>query len=128
MTTHDEFENRPELIRLRARNIFVKRLIIALAVLWVLATTTTTTVNAVFSFSTRSTLLSCTVPGEKCYDEAQRNTGKVVQQIIDSNQLDEVATQNIVIAASYCANTLDNNTEAQIRQCVEDRIKERERQ
>ena len=62
------------------------------------------------------TIKDCTDPEGQCFHDAQARTATAVAGI-------NKKTQQIVVAAAACARVPENDTEAEIRVCVEARIK-----
>lgn len=120
----DEHDGRPELIKQRARSLFWYRFTIAILVLYMLITASISAFNAVLGLQTREALLGCVTPDHPCYEEGQKRTGEVVQQLIDANALDEVTTRRIVLAATTCAERVENDTFKKIEECVNKQIEE----
>lgn len=69
------------------------------------------TINAYYGMSARNVLLDCVEPTGECFKEGQSRTGDVVQQLIEQNNLSEVATRRIVLLAAVCADDPEVRTE-----------------
>lgn len=123
MNDENEFTDRPDLIKARARTLIATRLFIGFVVTVLIAALAIMTINALVSFNTRATLVDCTIPEGQCYQRGQQQTANVVQQLIDANELDEVATRRIVILAAACVEQ-GNSTAEEIQACVDRELKE----
>lgn len=123
MTTHeDEFDGRPDLVKARARAIVVQRVAASLVGLSIVASLTLLTFNALQSTRTRETLLDCTVPSGKCYAQGQKRTGEAIQQLIDANSLNEVATRRIVVLTAVCDDLPGVDTVDELQACVDRKL------
>lgn len=102
-----EFDGRPGLVAQRARAIILQRLAIGVVVLFMVASMSVLVYNALVSIATRAELLDCTDPTGQCYQEGQKQTAAIIQQLIDANKLGDVATQRVVVLAAACGAGLD---------------------
>lgn len=116
--TGTEFQDRPELVKKRARALVVQRLAAGVLVLFIVASLSLATYNALISISTRAALLDCTVPGGSCYQEGQRQTAEAIRQLVEANEAGEATTREIVIAATDCADNEGVDTSEEIERCV----------
>lgn len=103
----DEFDGRPELIRMRARQIFMWRIVAAIGGLFMVASMTVLVYNAVQSIATRNAIVDCTTPDGECYQGNQEATAIVIQQL-----------QRITVIASSCAARLEEPTVPNVTVCV----------
>lgn len=120
---YDEHDERPELVTKRARVIMLERvgtyiIVVALVVLLIFDIA-----NAFMEAEQRSVLIDCTTPGGECFKEGQERTAAAIQQLIDDNLLQEVATRRVVVLAAQCANQPGVQTVDQIEACVERGLK-----
>lgn len=99
----DEFDGRPELMKKRARTEIFARAVWTVLFLYILGSLTLLSLNAYQGQQTRDTLLDCTEPSGECYQEGQDRTALLIQQLIDSNNLGDLATQEVVILTASCA-------------------------
>lgn len=81
MDDRNEFTDRPELVKKRARNILLQRLMIALAGLIVFSLLLGTFITVYTGAQTRGTLLDCVEPGGQCFKEGQDRTGDYIGDI-----------------------------------------------
>lgn len=95
----DEFDGRPELVKKRGRVILLQRLAVAIVTIYIIGSLTLLVLNAIQASQTRHTLIDCTSPSGKCYQEGQKRQGKVINQLIQS----DATTQHIVVLAAACA-------------------------
>lgn len=119
----DEFEGRPDLVKKRARTIILQRVALAVLAVYVVASLTILVLNALASFQTRDALLDCTQPTGECAREGQEQTAKIIQQLIDANRLNEVATRQIVVLAAACADQVGVDDVEEIQNCVDTALK-----
>lgn len=115
----NEFEDRPELVKARARTLFVRNLLFVLTSMTLIAVLGVLVFDSLNGFQTRRTLVDCVTPGGRCFTESQARTGEAVQQLIDANQLDEVATRRVVVIAAACAQEEGNDTVREVQRCVD---------
>lgn len=120
----EEFEGRPDLIKARARDILLRNLMVASGALFVLLVLIGLTYNAFVGADARAQLIDCTTPGSSCYDEGQKRMEAAVENLIQANQLDEVATRRIVVLAAACAERRGVNSVEEIQVCVDKGLKE----
>jgi hypothetical protein len=77
----------------------------------------------------RDEILSCTRPNGQCYKDNQENTGAVINNIvketIESAIPLHVQTRRVVVAAAYCAATVESPTVERIQACVDRELKEK---
>jgi hypothetical protein len=99
----DEFDGRPELIKKRAHAIIFKRLLWAMAGIYIAGSLALLGINAYQGAQTRGVLVDCTDPKGDCATEGRKQTAQLIQQLIDSNSLGDVATQRVVVLAAACA-------------------------
>lgn len=118
MTGTSEFEDRPELVKKRARALIVQRLAAAALAVFVIASLTLTAYNAIVGIATRAALLDCTTPGGQCYQEGQKRTAEAIRQLVEANEAGEVTTREIVILAADCADNPGVDTADEIEACV----------
>lgn len=111
-----------ELVKKRARVIFWNSIAAAILVLYLITSTTLQLISSVQGDETRRTLLDCVEPEGRCFKEGEARTALVVQQLINANQLDEVATRRIVILAAACSKLPTAKTVADVEQCVNKRL------
>lgn len=116
---NDEFDGRPDLVKKRARAILITRIGWTLAGLYIMVTLTLLGINAIQGKQTRGLLVDCVEPSGSCYKDGQKRTAEVVQNLIDANQLDEVATRRIVVVAAACSKDPENETLDDIQACVD---------
>ena len=114
-----EFDDRPDLIKKRVRAVRARWALIISVVFIVVVILLTLFFNAVSAISTRQALLDCTTPQGKCYEESQKRTAEVVQDLITAGRNGEIATRLIVVLAVGCANTLEETTVEAIQRCVD---------
>lgn len=101
------------------RVIILRQVVLTLAIVWVLASTSALLYNAWVGSKTRSTLVDCVEPRGKCSQRNQEETAKVVDGLIKANQLDEVATRRIVIISVTCQQLPGIDTLAEVQECVD---------
>lgn len=119
---HDEFEERPELVRKRARVIFWTRLAIAVGVFFVVAALGLLVYNAISSIQTRHTILDCTQPSGECYQDGQKRTGEFVSNLLTHTDKNHVITRRVIVYALACDNEPGIDTAREIQQCVDDKL------
>lgn len=108
----DEFERRPELVKQRARVLFLQRIGAGVLIFYMVLSMTVLLVNAVASYQTRGAILDCTQPSGGCYQNGQQRTGDAVQNLKQANK-------QVIIAAAYCSSKDENiGNEQRIKQCV----------
>lgn len=104
----DEFSERPELIKKRARSVMAENV---WRLLWFI---TAAVVMALIAYdtlvgiTTRQHLLDCVEPQGTCAKAAQEKTGNVVSDI-----------NTIITLAAYCADKPGVQTETQIKRCIQ---------
>lgn len=103
----DEFEGRPELVQKKARADLVNRVSWAVIVSFIILSLVLLLINAVQGAATRDTVVSCTKPGEFCFEQGQERTAKVVEKLIAAGQQGEVTTRMIAIRAAVCSEEPD---------------------
>jgi hypothetical protein len=126
----DEFEGRPELIKKRARTIFLRNTAIAAVLLYMLFSSGISTWSAITGYSARHQLLDCTTSEGECFQRNQADTGDLVQAIVD----EIVTTQHVSILAAGCSTdpTVVNDSMAKaeridaIDTCVRAALKKKE--
>jgi hypothetical protein len=118
----DEFDHRPDLVKKRARAIIIERFAMVFVAAFIVASIVLLVIINVQGQGVRDTLLDCTQPGGECYSEGQQRTAKFIQQLIDANNLGDVATQRIVVIASACADLPGVGSVDEIQKCVNDRL------
>jgi 2-C-methyl-D-erythritol 4-phosphate cytidylyltransferase len=120
-----EFEERPELIKKRARTFAVQGFVIALLITLAAIALVILVVSAVQGAQTRQQLLDCTQPVGKCFQQGQSRQGEVVKQLIDANATDEETTRQIIILTEGCSASVDQKLvrDARIR-AIEDCVNE----
>ena len=127
----NEFADRPELVKKRARVLRLQWVLALLSIVVIISVLTLLTYDVANGVRARDRLLDCTTPNGVCYNEGQSRTAAVVQQLIDANKLDEVATRRIVVVTETCS--LVPRIEAQedfvkrlemIQLCVDQRLEE----
>lgn len=135
MSQHeDEFYGRPELVKQRARALIWTRIAWAIIGLFIISSLAILVFNAIQSISTRQALLDCTTPHGDCYEKGQKQTGDVIQQLIDASKADGDYTRHIVVITTSCAEEDAIQSEpsrdvriTMIQNCVDDRLsKEKE--
>lgn len=114
----NEFTERPELVKLRARTIRVQWAWNAFWIVVVVIVLGILTFDVLNGQAARKELLDCTTPGGECYREGNQRTADAIAQLIEANTLSEVATRRVVVIAAACAATLENPTTARVEQCV----------
>lgn len=107
----NEFENRPELRRKRAISIALQRLVIVLVSVYLIGSVSILVVNSYIGAKTRATLIDCTDPEGKCYQEGQKRSAKLIGSIFE-----------VIIASDACSLTFD--TFEEIQKCVEKKVNE----
>lgn len=121
---------RQDLVRRRARVIRLTWAFWLVVALVIAATLGILVYNAIQATASRSQLLDCTTPEGKCYKESQKQTAKVVQQLITAGADDEIATRRVVVLAASCAAQLASTggevTVEAVEQCVDRELKEDE--
>ncbi len=113
MSRHDEHDDRPELIKKRGRVILFDRLWRAFLTLLLLGIGTIMIYDVIIGHQTRSEILDCTVPGGECYQEGQKRTQDVLDDIGE-----------IIRLTVSCADEVGTQSEAEIRECVLNRLGE----
>lgn len=111
----DEFTNRPALRRKRAIALMVQRATVALFILYCLVTMALLLVLSYQGNDQRNRLVDCTTPSGECYKAGQQRTAQAIQMLIADNQL----TREMVIVAVACAQDPANDTQAEIKACID---------
>jgi hypothetical protein len=128
--TETEFKDRPELIKKRARAVFVTRLFWTSIILMVALCLGILVYNALQAAASRQRLMDCTTPGGKCYAEGQARTAEAVKSLITAGATDEIATRRTVVLAAACAAGIAQRgqpvTVESVEQCVNRELKEDE--
>jgi hypothetical protein len=126
MPTRDEFTDRPELVKKRARALMWQRLGLALIGLFVIATLGGLTINSLFAKQQRDQLADCTTPGGKCYEEGQRQARARTKILIDAGNNRAVYTRAVVKAASKCQNQFTAPVpDSVFESCINEKMKEK---
>lgn len=107
--------------------IGVMAAVVIVTLVWaVLAIRDTQTTNT----GTIDLIKNCTEADGQCYKENQRRTAEAIQQLIDANQLNEVATRRVVLLTAACQERPDIAQEADLaervdllQRCVDERLK-----
>jgi hypothetical protein len=109
----NEFDERPDLIRRRARAVMAERAwrmlwigigaLVAVLLVW----------DITVGYQARERIADCTTPGGECYEEGQKNTGSAVTDIVDLARLAS-------IAAAACADQPGQQTFHDVRVCTEE--------
>jgi hypothetical protein len=110
----NEFTNRPALERKRALMVMLQRAVIALFVIYCVATMGLLLWLGVQGQASRQQLTDCTTPVGKCYRESQQRTAEAIQALINDNQL----TRDTVIAAIACGQDPANDTKEEVLVCI----------
>lgn len=118
----DEFEGRPELVKKRARTYMAQRLFAGIIGLFIIVSMTLLVVNAIEATKTRAALVDCTTPAGQCYQEGQKRTAKVVEQLYQQGLDRENITREIIVIAAGCAADPENTTIESIEDCVNERL------
>lgn len=113
------------------RVIILRQVLLIVLIIWVIGSTSALLYNAYVGSQTRATLVDCVQPTGKCAQRNQQATGQVVDSIIKSNRLDEVATRRIVVITESCGSQPDirkitdpaERLDA-LQSCVDRRLKE----
>lgn len=113
-----EFQDRPELVRKRARAIMLQRLLVAAGIILGVIMVLFILWDIAEGRDRRAQLLDCTQPGGQCYQDGQERTAEAVQSIIDESLLQEAATRRVVVLAAYCAAQPGQETVEQIEACI----------
>lgn len=92
-----------EISKKKKRSIILGVTFQILLLAFLLSSMTILVTNAIVSTTTRDALIDCVDPEGHCFQEGQERTAGVVQQLIESNQLDETATRRVVVLAAVCA-------------------------
>ena len=116
----DEFEGRPELVKLRARTLFLRNIGIGLLAVFMIASMTLLVITSLQGTIVRNQLLDCTTPGNPCYDDGQKRTAEAIAQLINAGHLDEVETRRIIILALACDARPGIDTPDEIQRCVDE--------
>lgn len=120
---HDEFEDRPELVRKRARSILITRVAQVAVVIVVLVLLTFLAVTAWEGHTTRKTLIDCTAPTGQCYKEGQERTAEVVARINKDGVIREQITRETAKWAAYCARQQGSMADAEFESCIKEMMK-----
>jgi hypothetical protein len=116
----NEFEDRPELVKKRARALlalsvwklfWVSMLFVILSIL---------VFDAVQGVKARRELLDCTTPGGECFQESQQRTGAAVAAIVRQGAEDELVTRRILVFALVCVQHEGADTVQKLDRCVAD--------
>lgn len=110
----DEFDGRPELVRKRAVNIAMGRLLIALFIIWLVGTNMIQVWDIFEGREQRGILVDCTSPGGECYERGQERTGEAVGNI-----------NRIVVLAAACADRPGAHTVLEIERCIKGHLEGR---
>src|SRR5690242_13371205 len=94
--TEDEFTDRPELVKKRARAIFWQRMAIACVALYMVVSITLVVITSLQGVRARQILLDCTTPAGDCYQTNAKRTAGVVGNI-------KMDTKEVVVLAAACA-------------------------
>jgi hypothetical protein len=108
-----------DLAKKRARVIIASWFGVTIIVAYCLVVMTLVGLNALQGWQTRSTIVDCIEPAGECAQRGSERTAEVVQELIDANQLDEVATRRIVIIAAACSKLPGVNTVDEVQKCVD---------
>lgn len=95
----DEFEADPELLRKRAHSILVRNLLIAALILYMVTSLGFNSWNAIQGTKARAELLDCTTTQGKCFQRNQKQSGEIVQKIVD----EIVTTRHVSVLAAACS-------------------------
>lgn len=110
----DEFTNRPTLRRKRAVALMIQRATIALFIVYCLMTMALLLFMSYQGNDQRNRLVDCTTPSGQCYKEGQQRTAQAIQFLIADNQL----TREMIVKAVACAQDPVNDTQAEIKACI----------
>lgn len=106
---HDEHEDRPDLIKQRARVILLDRIWRTFLAGMLIVLLAFVGYDIVVGHATREQIADCTIPGGDCYQDGQKRTGEV---LIDIGE--------IIRLTVACADRQGPQTEEQIKACVLD--------
>ena len=116
MSSYSEYQGRPELVKKRARTIFLRNSVIGVIVVALGFSIALDTATNLSTGQTRDTLVDCVEPTGKCYQEGQERTGAAVTGIV-------VGTREVIIATQVCNNKYPNATVDELETCVDKEIK-----
>jgi predicted RecB family nuclease len=112
-----------EVVKKRARYLFTLYIVVAVAIVYVVVSLAGILIGTWEGHDTRKTLVDCVEPHGKCYRNGTERTKKAIQQLIEANQLDEVATRRVVIIAVTCQQLPGVSTLDEVQACVDERLK-----
>lgn len=120
-----EIQDRPDLIRRRARANFAGKVLLGVLILTTVLTLALVIVSTNSGNADRDRLVECTTPNGRCYQQSQKRTSKLIQQLIDANTQQAVKTRRVVVLAQYCHGLPGVDTVDEILACVNTRMKEK---
>lgn len=119
MTTDPQ--DRPEIIRKRAKVILVQSLWKWFISLIVVAVLTLVVIDTLQGRAVRQELLDCTTPEGDCYKDGQKRTAKVVDQLYQQGLDREAVTRRIIILGNTCSDIYADLDD--VVACVNERLK-----
>jgi hypothetical protein len=111
----------------RARLIFWQWFAGGILLLWLIVTTTLGAISAYEAHYARNQIVDCVSPGEPCYEESQKRTGKAVQKLLEDGIQRETITRATIIASVWCDEQPGVNGLAQLEACVKNQLTLQER-
>jgi hypothetical protein len=96
-------DERTDVIKLEARAIIIRNVLLAAIVSFSMLCLGFLVSSSIVATQTRNAITDCVEPGGRCANRQNTETARVVQQLIDANSLDEIATRRIVVVAAICA-------------------------
>lgn len=110
----------PEELKIQGqKTALAKSFLISLVAVWMIFVSSFLVWNGLAGAQTRNTLVDCTSPNGKCFQENQKRTALIIGQLLDDNK----NTQRIILVASVCADQGQTQTYLEIKNCVEKELK-----
>jgi hypothetical protein len=104
---YDEFEGRPDLIKKKDRATVWVRTLVVVTCVYMLVVLSAVFANTLLSFSSRQTLLDCTQPTGHCYQQGQKRSASIIEQVLQAQRL-----------ALACQDKRGHQTDREIARCI----------
>jgi hypothetical protein len=111
----------------RARLIFWQWFTGGILLLWLVASTTLSLIAALEAHNARDQIVSCVIPDGECYEQNQKRTGHVVEELLEDGIQRETVTRATIIASVWCDEQPDVEGLAELEACVKNQLTLRER-